>query len=277
MKFLKNMNDEFNLVNNAIKEYFGNNLASLVIFGSSCRKKRFNIISDLDYIIVLNKKVTNQDVLSRKLKAYLKNYFALLSFNIYDKKTFINIIQNQDWLVLSVKLGYYIIFDNNNFFRNIVEKRYAKIKSKRIAPLGWYVKNGNFEANFTNHLISLSKGYLKSSRVVFQKKIFTVANLLLLNSVHCYLSVLLLKRNIFITKGEISQCFIKNYNIGFNNKLSKNLLELEQICGQIEKMSFNFALDGYMKYIDNDKYFSKFYKEKLKMFINLMKDYSFYE
>src|SRR4030042_243318 len=97
------------------------------------------IISDLDYIVILKKRINNQDVVSRRLKKILNKYFALLSFNIYDRDTFINIVKSQDWLVLSIYLGYYVVFDRNNFFVALIEKRYCNIKSKKIAPLGWHI------------------------------------------------------------------------------------------------------------------------------------------
>ena len=123
---MKNTSNEFDKVNKLIRNYFADDLISLVIFGSSCRKKKFKIISDLDYLIILKKKIVNQDKISRKLKKYLSNYYALLSFNIYDKQNFANIVKVNDWLVLSLKLGYFIIYDKKYFFKNKIENQYKK-------------------------------------------------------------------------------------------------------------------------------------------------------
>jgi len=263
------MSNEFDKVNKLIKNYFGEGLVSLIIFGSSCRKKKFKIISDLDYLIILKKKVVNQDKISRKLKKYLNNYYALLSFNIYDKQNFANLIKANDWLVLSLKLGYFIIYDKKDFFKNKIENQYKKIKAKKIAPLGWYIKKGLPNISLINHLYELSDKYLKSSGAVFHKKIYDIANLLLLHSIYCCLSALMLEKNIFITRGEIIQCFIKNYNLKSKDKFRDELLEIEQVCGQIEKISFNFNRKGEMKYIKNKKYLVKFYINKLKTFSEL--------
>lgn len=263
------MSDEFEKVNTLIKEYFAGDLVSLIIFGSSCRKKKFKIISDLDYIVILKKKVVNQDKISRRLKKYLSNYYALLSFNIYDKQNFANLIKMNDWLVLSLGLGYFIIYDEKDFFKNKIENQYKKIKAKKIAPLGWYIKKGLPNINLINHLCKLSDNYLKSSEAVFHEKIYDIANLLLLNSIHCYLSALMLEKNIFITRGEITQCFIKNYNLKSKDKFRNELLEIEQICGQIEKISFNFNRDGEMQYIENKKYLAEFYTNKSRVFFEL--------
>lgn len=263
------MSNEFDKVNKLIRNYFAEDLISLVIFGSSCRKKKFKIVSDLDYLIILKKKVINQDKISRKLKKYLSNYYALLSFNIYDKQNFANIVKVNDWLVLSLKLGYFIIYDKKHFFKNKIENQYKKIKAKRIAPLGWYVKKELPNISLLDHLRKLSNSYLKSSRAVFHKKIYDIANLLLLNSIHCYLSALMLKKNIFITRGEIIQCFIKNYNLKSKDKFRNELLEIEQVCGQIEKISFSFNCNGEMKYIENKKYLAEFYMNKSKIFSEL--------
>ena len=263
------MFNEFDEVNKLIKKYFGEDLISLIIFGSSCRKKRFKIVSDLDYLIILKKRVVNQDKISRKLKKYLSNYYALLSFNIYDKQNFANLIKVNDWLVLSLKLGYFIIYDKGDFFKNIIKNQYKKIKAKKIAPLGWYIEKELPNVSLIDHLRELSSNYLKSSRAVFREKIYDIANLLLLDSIHCYLSALMLEKNIFITRGEIVQCFIKNYNLESEDKFRNELLEIEQICGQIEKISFNFDHNGEMKYIENKKYLAGFYTDKLKIFSEL--------
>lgn len=263
------MSNEFDEVNKLIKKYFDEDLVSLIIFGSSCRKKRFKIISDLDYLIILKKRVINQDKISRNLKKYLSNYYALLSFNIYDKQNFTNLIKINDWLVLSLNLGYFIIYDKRDFFKNKIENQYKKIKAKKIAPLGWYIEKELPNSSLMNHLRKLSDNYLKSSKAIFHEKIYDIANILLLNSIHCYLSALMLEKNIFITRGEIIQCFIKNYNLKSKDKFRNELLEIEQVCGQIEKISFNFNRNGEMKYIKNKKYLAEFYTNKLKIFFEL--------
>lgn len=265
------MSNEFDEVNKLIKKYFDEDLISLIIFGSSCRKKRFKIISDLDYLIILKKKVVNQDKISRRLKKYLSNYYALLSFNIYDKQNFASLIRVNDWLVLSLKLGYFVVYDKRDFFKNKIENQYKKIKAKKIAPLGWCIKKELPNVSLINHLRKLSDSYLRGSNAVFRKKIYDIANLLLLSSIHCYLSALMLEKNIFITRGEIIQCFIKNYNLKSKDKFRNELLEIEQVCGRIEKISFNFNHGGEMKYIKNKKYLAEFYTNKLKIFFELKK------
>lgn len=47
------MSDEFKVNNSEIKEYFGERLISITIFGSSCRGNQIDLISDIDYIVVL--------------------------------------------------------------------------------------------------------------------------------------------------------------------------------------------------------------------------------
>lgn len=268
------MLNEFDTVNNLIKDYFKKDLISLVIFGSSCRKNKFKITSDLDYLIILNKKVVNQDKISRNLKKYLNKYYALLSFNIYDEQKFINSIKVNDWLVLSFKLGYFVIYDKTNFFKKKIEDQYKKINAKKIAPLGWCIKKELPDADLIKHLYELSDKYLKSSEIIFNEKIYDIAILILLNSIHCFFSALMLKKNIFITKGEITQCFIKNYGLKLKNNFKNELFEIEQICGQIEKISFNFKSNGKMKYIEDKKYLEKFYINKLRIFYELK---NFYE
>lgn len=268
------MDCEFSLVNQNIEKFFGESLVSLVIFGSSCRKKRFRVVSDIDYIIVLDKIVENQDIISRKLKNHLGDYLALLAFNIYDRRTFSNLIDNQDWLVLSIKLGYRTIVDRDNFFTKKVESRFKQIKAKKIAPLGWYIDKKFPDIELIKHLLGLSDEYLYGSQKLFESGKFRLANLLLLRSLHCFLSALLLKRNIFITRGEISQCFIKSYGIK-SSRLAESLLEMEQVCGQIEEISFNFDKGGYMAYINSMDFLSNFYLEKRKVLMGLRKKFDY--
>lgn len=111
------MSNEFDEINKLIKKYFDEDLVSLIIFGSSCRKKRFKIISDLDYLIILKKRVINQDKISRDLKNKLKNVFPLIAFNIYSKNNFVKILEHNAWFVLTIKLGHEIYFDKNDFFK----------------------------------------------------------------------------------------------------------------------------------------------------------------
>jgi len=246
---LKNMYNEFDKINNFIKNYFGNNLVSLATFGAFSSQKKFRITSDIDYIIILNNLKTRQDKISRNLKKKLKNSFPLVAFNIYSKKDFTNILKHNPWFILSIKLGYKVYIDKDNFFKNIIENNFKNIKQRKIGHLAWYIKKQNFGISFQDHYLKLSKQYFDVARLLYKNQIFNIALESLLNSIHCYMIRKLLDKNIFITSGEISQLFFNIYPNDKIFKLRDSFLILEQKINQ--KHSFDFDKNGKMLFLSN--------------------------
>lgn len=243
------MSNEFDEVNKLIKKYFDKDLVSLIIFGSSCRKKRFKITSDIDYIIILKNLKKSQDKISRSLKNKLRNIFPLVAFNIYSRNNFVKILEHNAWLVLTIKLGYEIYFDKNDFFRKNIENNFKKLKQRKIGHLAWYIENRNFKEYFSNHYLQLSGDYLKTARLLYNNQMINIALELLLNSVHCFMIRKLLSKKIFITTGEISQLFFSAYSDDKIFKFRRTFLQLEQIVNQ--KHSFDFDKQGNMVFLEN--------------------------
>ncbi len=262
------MKNEFDEMNYEIRRFFSEELISLIIFGSSCRKNDIDITSDIDYIIILES-VNNQDIISRKLKEKLVNFLPLVAFNIYSKSSFPQILAHNKWLTLSIKLGYYIIFDKESFFYNNIEYEFKHISHQKIAPNGWKINFKQPHAEMIIQFISLSNSYYECATVAFSNQIFDIANILLMNSIHCYMSGMLCKRNIYITKGEIVQCFIKTYLLWDDIALCHKLLEIEQNFGKIGTISFDYEDDGNVSYLTDKIILEQLFVENINIFQKL--------
>jgi len=267
------MSDEIDKINDLIKEYFGENLVSLAIFGSVCTKTNFSITSDVDYIIILEQLEKTQDKISRSLKDKLRNTFPLIAFNIYGKEEFVDILKNNSWLVLTIKLGYTIYYDDENYFENIIENNFNKLKHQKIAQLAWHIDSQNFPKIVLDHYSQLSEQYFQSAQLLYKNNFFSIALEELLNSIHSYVIRKLLTKNIFITTGEISQLFFKVYPDDKIYQFKDSFLLLEQVVNQ--KHSFDFDKKGNMIFLSNKQLKNKLiFKEaindfkKIKIFFN---------
>lgn len=270
---LKIMSDEIDKINDLIKEFFGENLVSLAIFGSVCTKTNFSITSDIDYIIILEQLEKSQDKISRNLKDKLRYSFPLVAFNIYSRKEFNNILINNSWLALTIKLGYIMYFDDNKYFENIIENSFKKLKHKKIAKLAWHIDSQDFHKTVLDHYFKLSKHYYKSAQILYDNNLVDIALEQLLNSIHSYMINKLLNKKIFITTGEICQLFFKVYSNDSIYAFKDSFLFLEQIMNQ--KHSFEFDKNGEMLFLSNESsenklIFNNVIKnfEKLQIFFN---------
>lgn len=267
------MYPNFNTINREIKKYFGRNLVSIVIFGSAPNKKRLRISSDIDYIIISRKLKSHQDVISRILKRKLRYVFPLVAFNIYQKGEFVKILKNNPWLVLTIKLGYKILFDKNKFFGRSVEKEYKKLTHQKIGWLTWYIEGLNPPQELKNYYSTLSEEYLKSALWLYRKNLIKIALELLKFSIHCFMIEKLMARKIFVTKGEITQLFFNVYppkNKFF--ELRDSFLALEQKSNF--RHSFDFNKRGNMFPLERGRaILNSVFKKALKNFKTLKKSF----
>lgn len=238
------MYSDFNTINLKIKKYFGGDLVSIVIFGSTPNKKKFRISSDIDYIIISRKLKKHQDIISRILKAKLRYAFPLIAFNIYQKKEFAKILKNNPWLVLTIKLGYKPLFDKNNFFRRSIETSYKKLRHQKVGWLAWYIDDWNPSQELKKYYSSLSDKYLKGALSLYRKNLINIALELLKCSIHCFMIEKLMIGKIFVTKGEITQLFFNVYSKDTIFKLKDFFLTLEQKANL--RHSFDFNKQGNM-------------------------------
>lgn len=233
-------------INQQLIEYFDDNLVSIIVFGSSCRRDSFNLTSDIDYTIILNTLPVAQDAISRDIKRKLLFAFPLVAFNIYAKNEFTKIIKNNDWLALTLDLGYKSYYDDKDFFKNTVAHKVGEVKKKLIGNIEWYHETHEFDKTVTDHFLGLSEDYLASAKSVYSDKNYNIALELLLSAVHCFMLAQLTKIKIFTTKGEIVQFFFNFYQRRDIMSLRDTFLQLEQNVGQ--KYTFDFDSDGHMQF-----------------------------
>ena len=258
-------------INNYIKNYFGDNLISLIIFGSYGKEKSFRVTSDVDYFIVLEKMPKTQNSISREIKKHLQPQFPLVAFNIYSKTQYQTIIKNNYWIVLSLAEGNNIVFDKNGFFQKSITSSYKKIKNKKVGELSWYIEKSKYPSKLLEHYRQVSDDFLKSSQIIFKSGETHVALELLLKSIHTFMIGKLLIRNFYITSGEIAQLFFNVYSQPHFQKLKNTFLRLEQSTGQY--YSFGFDKRGTMSFGQSrSKTNKQLYLSCLKKF-SLIKSY----
>jgi hypothetical protein len=138
-----------------IKEYYSNRLVSLVIFGSYARKEN-KLNSDLDILIVLK---TNKSRHERTTE-FIENIEMPLEYSAqFDEDTNIDLspfILSEDEakyfnpLYLDMVEHSIVIFDKNNFIRNILDKvreqmeRWGSYKEFVGNRWIWIIKKGEF-------------------------------------------------------------------------------------------------------------------------------------
>ncbi len=144
MKMINEIKEEY------IKKY-GENLVSIVLFGSYANKVS-TICSDIDLLIIL------ENLKTTRYKIYL-NFFSILeNLSTYkklrEKKIYLNfspIIKTTSELKISLpylwETNFKIFYDKNGFFKNFIKKlkefKRKKIrKIEGIMPYYEWVKNG---------------------------------------------------------------------------------------------------------------------------------------
>ena len=242
-------------INKYLKKHFGDNLISLIIFGSYSKNSEFKVTSDLDYFIILKSLPKDQSYISREIKCGLKNQFPLVAFNIYSQKEYIKIINNNYWIVLSLVEGNTVIFDKNKYFQKSIEIANKTIKSKKVGRLSWYIENFKYPEKLLKHYRQISDDYLTSSKNIFESNQSHISLELLLKSIHTFMIGKLMTRNYYMTSGEITQLFFDVYDNIKIQKYLKTFLKLEQSVGQYYSFGFD---DGVMAFnqsntIDNQK------------------------
>ncbi len=233
-------------INKYLIQHFGNNLVSLIIFGSYSKKSQFKLTSDIDYFIILKKMPEVQSSISRQIKKAIKNCFPLVAFNIYSTQQFKKNTSNNHWLVLSLKEGYDVIVDKDSFYSKSINIKYREIQKTKVGKLAWYLEDSKFPATLIDHYRQASDDLLKASSHIYQKGQLNIALELLLQSIHTFMIGKLMLRKFYITSGEITQLF---FNVFADDRLIEyrdRFLELEQSTGQY--YSFEFSKNGTMAF-----------------------------
>lgn len=244
------MSDPLNTTLKEIKNTFGNDLVSLVMFGSYGQKKdSFKIASDVDFLIIIKSEVKNQDIISRQIKHRLKHPFPLPAFNIYSQKNLKKALERNPWLVLSVREGYRVAVDQGDYFVQTLEAAFKRIAHQKLGVLSWHIKDLDYSDSLRRHYHWATDEYLRAADLLFTNNMPVIALDNLSRSVHTFMIDRLFKRGISMTVGEITQMFFNVYTDDKIRRHMDDLLKLEQITGQ--NYSFGFDKSGNMSF--NDK------------------------
>ncbi len=108
---------------------FGDNLVSIVIFGSYARKN-YSENSDLDVMVVVEKE-RNESVLELR-KNYLLKFKKVLDLHIFTKRDTINNFSKFSPLFSTLLLGKITLFDKEMFFENIFRGFIKKMVNQDI-------------------------------------------------------------------------------------------------------------------------------------------------
>lgn len=112
-----------------IFETFGDNLVSIVLFGSRARKNYSNF-SDTDIIVVVNK---YKDINLGKMRIkFLLDYGKSLDLHVFSKEDVIKNFENRSPLFVTLLLGKKLLFDRDMFFRNEFEKFVKGMVNEKI-------------------------------------------------------------------------------------------------------------------------------------------------
>lgn len=241
-----NKNDFITSKLEKIINFFGGDLVSIVLFGSSLNREQFNIVSDLDFIVITKNKVHDQDERSRKYKQSNQADFLLDSFNIYDKNEFKKICSKRGWFVLTVKQNHKVLYDTNDFFRKNLNFYYDKIHKKSVLEKEWYLESPRNIKKLHNYYGTALLSYLESAKLLSDNGKQVEASEMLLNAVHCYCISEILRKGIYITRGEIVQLFIK-LSDNIEESVTDSLLKLEQSVNYLYSFDFKNGSEVFVK------------------------------
>jgi len=125
---MKGERDKETLVSGLLN-VFGDNLISVVLFGSRARGN-YSLNSDVDLLIIL-KRENNVD-LSFFRKDYLINFGRSLDFQVLTQKEVIQNFNNFSPLFSTFILGNKVLFDRNRFFYSTFKDFVKRKKKKKI-------------------------------------------------------------------------------------------------------------------------------------------------
>ena len=125
IKFFMDENDMYLSVLKQMLDIVGNDLVSVVLFGSRARKIN-NDLSDIDILVVL--KVYEDYDFSDLRKYFLIKYGKKLDLQIFSKEDIISNFNDSSPLFVSLLLGKKILFDKEMFFK----KAFASFIKKMV-------------------------------------------------------------------------------------------------------------------------------------------------
>jgi len=99
---------------------FGEDLVSVVLFGSRARKN-YTENSDLDIMVVVEKETESEEIKDLRID-FLLNFSKNLDIHIFTKEDAESNFQNFTPLFSSILLGNKVLFDKDMFFTELLKK-----------------------------------------------------------------------------------------------------------------------------------------------------------
>ena len=128
---IKNYRNPIAYLSNELLRIVGNDLVSIVIFGSRARKN-YNESSDIDVMMVLENQNFNEKALSKLRKDYLLKTGISLDLHIFSKEEIIANFNDFSPLFLTLLLGKIILFDKEMFFHDLYKNFIKRMINQNI-------------------------------------------------------------------------------------------------------------------------------------------------
>jgi predicted nucleotidyltransferase len=127
-----------------IKLFFGSNLVSIVLFGSYASAKQTST-SDIDVLVIADNLPSSKKERLSLILSITKKYLSLgksVSIVLHSREEILNGFEFYNPLLLSISENYKLLYDNMNFFLNlmrVINNKIAKKEIRKFADYSWRI------------------------------------------------------------------------------------------------------------------------------------------
>lgn len=127
-----------------IKLFFGSNLVSIVLFGSYASAKQTST-SDIDILVIADNLPSSKKERFSLIISITKKYLSLgksVSIVLHSRDEILNGFEFYNPLLLSISENYKLLYDNMNFFLNLmraINSKIAKNEIRKFADYSWRI------------------------------------------------------------------------------------------------------------------------------------------
>lgn len=127
-----------------IKLFFGSNLVSIVLFGSYASAKQTST-SDIDILVIADNLPSSKKERFSLILSITKKYLSLgksVSIVLHSREEILNGFEFYNPLLLSISENYKLLYDNMNFFLNLmraINNKIAKKEIRKFADYSWRI------------------------------------------------------------------------------------------------------------------------------------------
>ena len=127
-----------------IKLFWGSNLVSIVLFGSYASAKQTST-SDIDILVIADNLPSSKKERFSLIISITKKYLSLgksVSIVLHSRDEILNGFEFYNPLLLSISENYKLLYDNMNFFLNLmraINSKIAKNEIRKFADYSWRI------------------------------------------------------------------------------------------------------------------------------------------